>query len=100
MVSDQNWSGEYDDSYSVYGRLKFRDDSGNYLSYATVTFTITLDTGEQQSYTETTSSRGNEIVDWSNLDEDDFPATITVTSVTKSGVSYNPSPAQFVWDLD
>lgn len=102
-VTDSNWSDYYGDywKWDVYGRLKFRNQWGSNLSYATVSYTITLATGEQQSFSGTTNNRGNLTVDWAFHDSSDvFPATITVTSVTKWGDSYNPSPAQFVWDAN
>ena len=82
----------------MYGRLRFRDASGNSLANATVNYTITLATGEQQSFSSTSNSSGRITVDWAFHDSDDiFSATITVMSVTKAGSSYNPSPAQISW---
>lgn len=99
-VSDSNWSGYYGDDWGwdVYGQLRFRNDAGENLSWADVTYTITGYNGDTTTVTATANGRGKIVVDWWGHEADIFPATITIVSVNSNGEDYTPDTDTIVWD--
>ena len=99
-MSQANWSAYYGSywKWDVYGQVTLKSGWSN-LTYASVSYTITLADGQQQSFSGTTDNYGRLTIDWAfHNSRDIFPATITITSVSRWGTSYNPSPAQFTWN--
>jgi hypothetical protein len=76
-------------SYRVGSSITVRDDSGLPVPSATVSLTITLPTGAHRSAQKTTNRQGRAVVSFTTSQTGTY--TFTVTDVSKTGYTYDPT---------
>jgi len=88
-LESEDQSDDDHGDYKAKIRLTIDDESGHDLEGAEVTVLFTLDDGTTGVASGETNSDGKVSFEWKDLKEDDFTVIVTVTSVTKDGVSYD-----------
>jgi len=85
-------------NYKAKVKFTIDDDSGDDLEGAMVTVLFTLADGTTGVASGETNSHGKVSFAWSKLSKDDFTVTVTVTSVTKDGTSYDAGSDDYELD--